>query len=611
MKTKNLFLSAASIAMLASCSSELDIPAEVGSRSLVTLTAQLPGNLSRAFGDGKQVKFLKYAVYEENATTPLAVHTGDSLYATKVIGANDMSVSIQLQLVEGKKYDVVFWADYQGSPYKFNPEGATITVDYTDISANSESLDAFYGHETLEVKGAVSKSISLYRPFAQINIGTNDWDQAKAAGYEVTQSAVTVTDVNTKLNLLTGRVAGESTDVTFGMGNIAASDNNSGDFPAGTDYKYLVMNYILVGAERATTSVTLSVSDGNSSRESTFTGVPVQANYRTNIYGALLTNAVDYTVTIDNKFGGDDINIDIWDGVTKTEPKYDEEKKAYVISSPNEFAYFLAGGASTSRSTSTVTNRFELNADLDMGGCVLPTRGDGATAVWDIELIGNNHTISNFACAVYGKENSNVQYSAVFPIVSRFKASDVTFRGATIGSTDIVEGKEIYAGVVVGYSNVARFENVTVEDCVVNGVQKVGGILGFQGGNCVEMTGCTVRNTTINGNGSDCGSLGGVLGSANVNVSSDSDRYTILKDILVEGVTLNAPEGVAEVKRGNGYIIGTVVAAMTVTLENCVLGTGNSMVSNYTANQYIGGDRSNGKATITINGTLMSELDQH
>lgn len=173
-----------------------------------------------------------------------------------------------------------------------------MSVDYSKVNNNSDNCDAFFKKETITVSGNQSVDVKLTRPFAQVNIGTDDFDAAKASGLEVTQTEV-VAKAFATLNLATGKVADEA-DRTFTMKAIPTASD--GEFPVAGGYKYLSMDYLLVGADKATVDVAFNYG-GPQSR--TFTNVPVQRNYRTNIYGSLLTNTTDFNVVIEPAFSGE------------------------------------------------------------------------------------------------------------------------------------------------------------------------------------------------------------------------------------------------------------------------------------------------------------------
>lgn len=296
------FTIAAAALLVTSCNDEMDNGLKTGDEGTVTFTAQLPSEMgTRAFADGLTAKHLQYAVYEAGQSTPLKVF-GDE---TTVVGEAEMvnlKKSVTLKLTSGKSYDVIFWADATtDSPYTFNPASQEVSVDYSKVN-NSDNCDAFFKKETITVSGNQSVDVKLTRPFAQVNIGTDDFDAAKASGLEVTQTEV-VAKAFATLNLATGKVSDEA-DRTFTMKAIPTASD--GEFPVAGGYKYLSMDYLLVGADKATVDVAFNYG-GPQNR--TFTNVPVQRNYRTNIYGSLLTNTTDFNVVIEPAFATTNYNL--------------------------------------------------------------------------------------------------------------------------------------------------------------------------------------------------------------------------------------------------------------------------------------------------------------
>lgn len=198
--------------MATSCADDQTSDLKAGAESTVTITAQLPGDMgTRAFADGTKATELHYAVYEKGTTTRLAVcqkadGTKGQLEGTATM--TGLQTTISLQLTTGKEYDFVFWADVPGdNVYTFNSENQTVTVNYANAENNTDNLDAFFGQKkALKVSGNMSISQELRRPFAQINIGTDDFDAAAAAGYTVSESTIGVATYKT-LNLLSGEVS--------------------------------------------------------------------------------------------------------------------------------------------------------------------------------------------------------------------------------------------------------------------------------------------------------------------------------------------------------------------------------------------------------------------
>ena len=293
------FTIAAAALLMTSCNDEMDNGLKTGDEGTVTFTAQLPSEMgTRAFADGLTAKHLQYAVYEAGQSTPLKVF-GDETTVMGEAEMNNLKQTVSLKLTTGKTYDVIFWADATtDSPYTFNPASQEVSVDYSKVNNNSDNCDAFFKKETITVSGNQSVDVKLTRPFAQVNIGTDDFDAAKASGLEVTQTEV-VAKAFATLNLATGKVSDEA-DRTFTMKAIPTASD--GEFPVAGGYKYLSMDYLLVGADKATVDVAFNYG-GPQNR--TFTNVPVQRNYRTNIYGSLLTNTTDFNVVIEPAFSGE------------------------------------------------------------------------------------------------------------------------------------------------------------------------------------------------------------------------------------------------------------------------------------------------------------------
>lgn len=295
--------------MATSCADDQTSDLKAGAESTVTITAQLPGDMgTRAFADGTKATELHYAVYEKGTTTRLKVckkADGTKGQPEGTATMTGLQTTISLQLTTGKEYDFVFWADAPGdNVYTFNSENQTVTVNYANAENNTDNLDAFFGQKkALMVSGNMSISQELRRPFAQINIGTDDFDAAAAAGYTVSESTIGVATYNT-LNLLSGEVSNPVT-ATFVKKPIPTEDSK---FSVNSkDYKYLSMSYVLVPKDKETVDIAFDYTLTNR----TFTNVPVQRNYRTNIYGSLLTNTADFNVVIAPGFNNPDNNYEV------------------------------------------------------------------------------------------------------------------------------------------------------------------------------------------------------------------------------------------------------------------------------------------------------------
>lgn len=299
MKTK-LFSMFAVAAMLLTTSCSNDETNELISGEPVTTSfkVQLPNSIGtrpnkgakKAFADGKTATVLKYMVFDENNNRIATIPTGEK--------AINLSTDVQLSLITGKKYKIVFWAANAEAPYTIDETGK-VTVNYKGMKTNDESLDAFCRCYEYTAGAEVENPVKLYRPFAQLNVGTKDMDKAVKAGFnkDAAKTKVQVSGIANTLNLLTGEVDGE-VDVTCDLNAIPTGET----FPK-EGYEYLSMDYLLVGKETKTVvNVEWQITDGVTTVDRSFTNVPLQGNYRTNIFGNLLTATTDMNVEIDPAF---------------------------------------------------------------------------------------------------------------------------------------------------------------------------------------------------------------------------------------------------------------------------------------------------------------------
>ena len=287
--TKKIFLGMSAMAMLfaTSCQNDLDMPTAVGGEATVSFNVATPEIGTRAYGDGQTAKLLQYAVYDA---------AGNHLY--ELDGRTIMdnrTATVELQLTTGNTYNVIFWAAAEGAPYTFTSPTKAVTVDYANVTCNNENYDAFYTRKTIEVRGANTENVTLTRPFAQLNIGTADYEASRKAGFVPEQSTVKVSKIYSVLGLWDGEVS-TPVSVEFKTANI----NRNEAFPVEGN-EYIAMNYLLVPAAKETVEVEFGYGEGEF-KTRTVGSVPVQRNYRTNIYGNLLTSEVDINVTIDPIF---------------------------------------------------------------------------------------------------------------------------------------------------------------------------------------------------------------------------------------------------------------------------------------------------------------------
>jgi len=313
MKTLK-YLAAAALTMLAvSCNKEQVTEVPDGQMVDVTFTAALPGEMAtKALGDGQTAKTLYVSVYENDTEK---THLGD---LDKTATFTDLKTQVTFSLVKGKTYNFVFWAQAEGATCYDIDDLKNIKISYEGAVANDETRDAFYAtRKELKVNGALTETIKLYRPFAQVNFGTADLFEAAAAGFIPAQSAFTATDVANVFDTFNaeGKVEGPATDkVTFAKAEIPGGGETLVT-KDGTKYLWMTMNYILpVGkqGEKHISNVTAEfIPESGDPITASAPQAPVQNNYRTNILGNLLTSQVIFNVEIVPIFNEPDNDIDL------------------------------------------------------------------------------------------------------------------------------------------------------------------------------------------------------------------------------------------------------------------------------------------------------------
>lgn len=305
MKTLK-YLAAAALTLLAvSCNKEQVTEVPDGQMVDVTFTAALPGEMAtKAIGDGQTAKTLHVSVYEnDDAKTKLNLD--------KTATFTDLKTQVTFSLVKGKTYNFVFWAQADDAPYDWS-DLKSIKISYEGAQANDEKRDAFYAtRKELKVNGALTETIKLYRPFAQVNFGTADYDAAVAAGVEPVKSVFTATDVATVFDTFEAEGKEAKDVVTF---TESALPGETLVTKAG-DYKWMTMNYILpMGKQDAKhiSNVTAEfIPEAGITVKASSPQTPVQNNYRTNIIGNLLTSQVIFNIEIVPIFNEPDNDIDL------------------------------------------------------------------------------------------------------------------------------------------------------------------------------------------------------------------------------------------------------------------------------------------------------------
>ena len=303
---KLFFVAVAAIAMLATSCSKDDASTVVGGeKSTVTFAVEAPVMVTRAdLGDGTTATDLSWAVYAEDGT-----HLPNLGGSQENAFDAELKANVKIDLVNGKKYSVIFWAGAKGAPYTVDFAAKTMEVN-TTLTSNKEAYDAFYKYQEIDkVSGPHTQTIVLTRPFAQLNIATADTEKAEHGGLVVAKTQVAVPAYNT-LNLENGEVSGDVTNTYAFADLLTGKTIKVGD----KNYDLLSMNYILVNEkELETVKFTVKNDDDTFEKEFTYNNVPLQRNHKTNIIGNLLTSTYDFTIEI-NPIFDDEYESNGWVG---------------------------------------------------------------------------------------------------------------------------------------------------------------------------------------------------------------------------------------------------------------------------------------------------------
>ena len=526
---KKLFLVLAAAFAMVACQTDInEVGVVAGGEVDVTFEVGTP---TRAYSDGQSATVLQYAVYEgETELTALTVTDGE------IHG----STTVSFKLVTGNKYTAIFWADNDDAPYTVDFGAKTMTIDYTGVACNNEKLDAFYAIHEFTVKGAQTETIELKRPFAQLNIGTNDYALSTNAGYTPEYSVVTVKNIFSTLNLWDATVDGE-TEVTFNYAEIDKGET----FPV-TGYQYLAMNYLLVPADKEVVDIEFGYGESSTAAEKTRTvgSVPVQRNYRTNIYGQLLTSDVD-------------INIEI-------KPAYDD---AF-----NNEGYFVTTDANGKASTATALSAkglatiaeqiangtlpadvdVFLNGNIDLAELASRAVASNWTPIGTAEkpftgtFDGNGFKVSNLV--IDGGTNSNIGF---FGATHNGEIKNLVIENAKVSG-------RLNVGVVAGTPYTSKYSNITVTGHVeVDGMAYVGAVGGKNAyANWSNITVDVDETSYVNANSVENGTayrtyVGGVIGFCGEGGHTFSNIYS---NIDVKGSTIDVGGIVGIAHYGNNFV---------------------------------------------------------
>ena len=449
---------AVAVLFTTSCAKE-DISSSIanGEQVEVTFTANLASIGTRAdalYGTGNKITTLRYFVYDQNGNLIPGLNTDNTITSAEPT----KYFNVPLVLIKGMTYKIFFWADSGKGYYSVSEDGKTVTANYNGAVANDEERDAFYYviPEFNPANASGTQSVELRRPFAQLNAITNDFAELAKSDVTLAKSKISGV-VPTTLNVFEGSVGNPDT-VTFDFAAIPTDEDNEDDLTP------LSMNYILAPAnQKYIADITFDYEGSIDFPGATYTNIPLQRNYKTNIIGSLLSKSTEFEVTINAEWETEEEEVFGGGVITLTEDT-DLEKPLTIH---GDAKINLEGH--TLRGVIVVLNDVELIVN---NGTIVNTDRTKSAITSNGTLILNDVTIESARHAV------------------RIESGDATINGGTY-KVNPISASTLYAlNVGDGANSVA---NVTI-----NGGTFIGpkGTVADSGGAVTVKVGSTV---TING----------------------------------------------------------------------------------------------------------------
>ena len=308
---KKIFLFASAVAaMLAAGSCQKEVEYLEGD-TVVKFEVSAGDVATKAIADASNITVLHWELYGTDIATAAAPY-GEG----KVVDQDgDKTFTVELRLVADQDYNIVFWAETKDGETHYDTQDlrSVKIKTYGDENANDESRAAFFAVHNFQTENGVSvnENVTLYRPFAQINLGTTtyetDLNQINGGQLAVESTQMTVTKIANVFNTLdgVGEVVDFTGEVTF---KAAATPNGEADKTQKLltvneeSYYWIGMNYLIVEGDSDAIDVDVVLNTNMGTITHSVTNVPVKENYRTNILGDFLTTGATFEIVVDETF---------------------------------------------------------------------------------------------------------------------------------------------------------------------------------------------------------------------------------------------------------------------------------------------------------------------
>lgn len=331
---KKIFYSLMTVAALltaASCQKEFTNspdPALGGKPVVTTFSVDLgvatKASASTALDNGTTVNKLYVAAFGKEDGKLVST----SLVDNNAVSATGPTTQVKLTLAKGQAYDIVFFWMYDGAYTVTFADGPTATFAYktSGLKANDPQMDAFYTKVSVASASTTTESVTLKRPFAQINVLSSNVPEGQTAF----KSTMTVKAVPTTFDLFNGAAGTTTADVTFAENAISA--DAFGKYAQ--NYTWIGMNFVLPTSGG---TVNLTFQESGMPAALNLNGITVKKNGRTNLIGAIydLDATITYNVTVDPIFDDpeNEGSLDDTETVIATATTYDANNPLVIDAS--------------------------------------------------------------------------------------------------------------------------------------------------------------------------------------------------------------------------------------------------------------------------------------
>ncbi|MBQ5899789.1 MAG: hypothetical protein IIW87_07800, partial [Alistipes sp.] len=320
---KKLLALLAVVLAVVSCQKEINgLAVDSNNEAAVSLSVALPEGATRAAGADSALgaidNGLDMGVYDIRFILEVYDMSGAAPELAKermVKCGNETTATFNFRLVPGRDYNFVVWADFVLNDseadlhYDTNVNGLGLrAVAIKDWTAIDESRDAYTESVRVDNYNGTSKIgengvITLTRPFAKLRVVTNDIKEM----ISIRPSVVKVNYFSTKFYTAFDALYENPIDQTYNGHTLTvnlAEDFYANENPEETGVQTLFADYFFAKeGDRVMFTMDVETNHGPAIPQVTFnTNIPVKRNNLTTVYGPILTDANNVTVTINPAF---------------------------------------------------------------------------------------------------------------------------------------------------------------------------------------------------------------------------------------------------------------------------------------------------------------------